>query len=91
MFEIKYKLVGYFDKYPKMGEEVFVKTKKGIFKAKYQRWDWSDSDEIPYFDFNEGNEKEVIAWSYQPDRLNPEDHIEDKFEMICDSQNSENK
>ncbi len=64
MNEIKYKTVGYFDEYPKEGEAVFVKTEKGIFKAKYTRFDWSDSSETPYFDFKEGHEREVLAWSY---------------------------
>jgi hypothetical protein len=64
MHEIKYRTVGYFEKYPNNGDEVFVKTDKGIFKAKYEKWDWSDQQETPYFNFPEGNEKEVIGWSY---------------------------
>ena len=27
----------------------------------------------------------------QPERLSPEDHIEDKLEMVCDSLNTTNK
>jgi hypothetical protein len=90
MFEKKYKQMTYFEEYPNIDEVVFVKTIKGIFKAKYEKWDWSDPTEIPYFNF-EGNEKEILAWSYQPERLNPEDHIVEANEMICDSPNSENK
>jgi hypothetical protein len=33
----------------------------------------------------------IIKEYDQPERLNPEDHIEHNLEMICDSPNSENK
>ena len=64
-YEIKYKQVGYFENYPHLGEKVFVKTNKGIFKAIFTRWDWSDLSEDPYFEFKEGQKNEVIAWSYK--------------------------
>ena len=63
-YEIKYKTVGYFDTYPKIGELVFVKTLNGVFRAKYNKFDWSDPSDEPYFQFKEGCDDHVIAWSY---------------------------
>ena len=37
-------------------------TVRGSFKARFQKWDWSDSNEEPYFDFDEGHSRDVIAW-----------------------------
>jgi hypothetical protein len=33
----------------------------------------------------------ICGFSFQPERLNPEDHNEDKLDMICDSLTTANK
>lgn len=65
MHRIKYKTIGYLDQYPEYGDEILVKTEKGEFKARFCKWDWSDSSEEPYFQFDEGHEDDVIAWWYE--------------------------
>jgi len=61
----KEKTIRYFDNYPDISSDVIVKTKLGIFKARYQKWDWSDSSETPFFDFPEDHDQSVIAWRYE--------------------------
>lgn len=58
----QYKIVPYFLIYPNEGDKVQVFTRKGVFKAVYRKFDWTDPSEIAYFDFKEGKNDEVLGW-----------------------------
>ena len=61
----KPRVVQEFSKYPYEGEEVIIETEEGIFKARYQRWDWSDSSETPGFQLESGRFVDPISWWYE--------------------------
>lgn len=56
------KLTIEFDKLPPLGDEVEILTREGIFKAKFTKYDWSDTNEVGYFTVEGKEYKNVIAW-----------------------------
>ena len=51
-----------FPELPNLDESIWVRTAKGVFRAKFSKFDWTDQCDQTYFKFEEDREDNVMEW-----------------------------